>query len=878
MKKVVIILSLISILSLIQFAFATVSVSNTSIANQYAPNGTITGWINLSLTNEPTNTYITTNFGQNISLISLIKLQKNFNSSCNPIDCSSSYAASDSGGLTSQFFLSNGSSKTFGFVVPSSAGKISNPGAFNLNISSDAPLSNMPQLIVDLLNDGNPEWNSFQAAGTFGQSSSFGCYSSNYPVSNAVISFNGQNYCERITIPTAPAVKIGAYVTKTGVLGSTLSMSIQDVNGNYSSGSCTVTSPTTGPISCIATINGNYVVNNTGDFYVCISDKSNLGASGGNYQINYSANTAPCGFSSSNGRFPGNYSYDFQIFAQPDQFAPVGNLSLNGVAINSILTNYLQTKYNYDCSKSGCVIPIVFTAGKDQNINLSNFSLLYTTNGGNGITTSTNLIYNVTTTPGVINTNGYQLLLLDPANLSVNGTFGSANLILTLQNGTSYQLLSQNINIVKIPQIISISPQTTIAAMPTNFTVTINTFGSNSSITSYQWNFGDGSPLQTTTTNTIQHTYNNILLGGYGLQVTVTNSVGLSSSRNLSITVNSPRDAVNNLLQQDLNSLQNLKTEIGNITGFSKTALTNSLNISGIQTTLGNLQVANNTAATDQKYIDIMKQLIPINLPQSIQETSSATSVPFIPSKDSINLDVLKKVGGSDYNASRESDYLDAITAWEISNANVMIDYHEFSANYGGSTSPILDVVTLNIGASSSRSNAYLILPPMANISFDSNITSSGSYFYTTLDNNAKQISFSTTDSISPTELSFFIAPSLSQINLPGQPTSPSGNNKMIILIIIVASIILVGGIAYVLIGRWYQKRYESYLFKDKNDLFNIVNYVHSAKTKGVANPEIEKNLKKSNWNSEQIGYIMKKYAGKAVGIPGFLNNKNKNK
>ena len=78
--------------------------------------------------------------------------------------------------------------------------------------------------------------------------------------------------------------------------------------------------------------------------------------------------------------------------------------------------------------------------------------------------------------------------------------------------------------------------------------------------------------------------------------------------------------------------------------------------------------------------------------------------------------------------------------------------------------------------------------------------------------------------------------------------------------------------------GKWYQKKYESYLFKNKNDLFNMITYIHGAKHRGISNDEIERKLRKSHWSSEQISYIMKKYAGKKVGLPGFVGKQAKKK
>ena len=72
---------------------------------------------------------------------------------------------------------------------------------------------------------------------------------------------------------------------------------------------------------------------------------------------------------------------------------------------------------------------------------------------------------------------------------------------------------------------------------------------------------------------------------------------------------------------------------------------------------------------------------------------------------------------------------------------------------------------------------------------------------------------------------------------------------------------------AYLVLQEWYKKKYESYLFKNQNDLYNIISYIEISKKRGMENKQIANGLKKSGWNSEQITYVMKKYAGERTGM-----------
>lgn len=878
MNKAVIILSAIFLIFFVQFTSAQVQVSNFSINTQYIPNSTITGWINLSFNNISTSAYILSSSGQNISLKSLLNMQKlTFNYSCSTSDCNSSYTPTDQGSTYENFSLNAGQSQIFGLNIIGNAPTISLGNFFSLNVSSDVGLQNIPQLSVDMLNDGTPEWLAYQPSSTINPPN-YGCYSDS--IRNAQPSYlTSTTYCEKISIPISAQVDIGAQVMGSG--NAQFQMTINSTNGSSGVGSCTATASGTQPVICVATNPGGstyYNIKNNGDFWVCIKQTS---GSSNSYQINTANQANSCGFV---GAFSGNYTIDFQIFAQSVLFSPVGSFLFNDTEIansgylvtssNNLekeITNYLQSKYGDKCS-NGCIIPISFNAVQAQDINLTDLNLLVTDNTYG--TTAINLIYNIAQIPATLSTKGYQILSLNNAGFSAPMTFGNSTFALTLyDNSNSYNLLSNNINVAQIPQVSSISPLTTAAALPTNFTATVNTFGSNATINQYSWSFGDGSPIQTTSDNTVSHTYSTI--GVFNLSVTLSNSQGLSSTTNFNISAIAPKDAVNQILIQDLQSVNNIQSQIGNYPNFTQSAINQLLNLDNVSTLLQNLQIKNNTASSDTDYVNIMKLLLPINLPQNIQQSSSAVSVPFLPSNDTINLDALERVGGGTYDSTRRSDYINSILAWDLNNVSMTIDYSEFSGVYsGGSTMPILDIFKLNFVGNTPTNKVYLFVPDLNGIYFDSNYQLTGSYYSIPLTGTAQTVQFATTQSYLPIQLPIFIAPSLDQISLPQQASPANPANRMLILGLILGGIAIVGVGAYILIGRWYQRRYESFLFKDRNDLYNIINYVHTSKNKGMKEIDIERNLHKSKWTSEQIDYVMKRYAGKKVGIPGFKKKK----
>ena len=49
--------------------------------------------------------------------------------------------------------------------------------------------------------------------------------------------------------------------------------------------------------------------------------------------------------------------------------------------------------------------------------------------------------------------------------------------------------------------------------------------------------------------------------------------------------------------------------------------------------------------------------------------------------------------------------------------------------------------------------------------------------------------------------------------------------------------------------------------------IYNLANYITNSKKRGLDNSQIQENLKKSRWSSEQIRYALRKYSGKRTGM-----------
>ena len=87
---------------------------------------------------------------------------------------------------------------------------------------------------------------------------------------------------------------------------------------------------------------------------------------------------------------------------------------------------------------------------------------------------------------------------------------------------------------------------------------------------------------------------------------------------------------------------------------------------------------------------------------------------------------------------------------------------------------------------------------------------------------------------------------------------------KVMIYIII---LLFIAFIVYIILQEWYKRKYEKYLFPNRNDLFNLINFISNALNQGFNKDNIIKRLEKHSWKKEQIIYSFKKVRGERTGM-----------
>ncbi len=836
----------------------------SSLKSVYGPSENIEGWINISLTNEPSNSLFSDTRGNSIKLEDLLKTNEDYTSSCSPVDCQADYSA-DTGGTMKSFNLNSGESEIFGIKL---SGDITNINSISFDVSSNAPVSCNNQLKIDFLDDGAIEAQNEKSSGEVCSSlKNYGCFDSGHanPDEFIIDVAGNRPFCQIIGLPEAPGFEIGAWVRNISGLSETLVMALYDNDGNEVS-TCELpkTMGSGGEVGCSV----DYLVVESGDHYVCIYSQ---GSGSGLYGIKgYSDFANGCGFYDR--PLPSSTNAAYQIFAQGEKFDSVGTLKIlnsppNEDSLSDLVEDYIFGRYginpdfSLDCSND-CVIPIRFFSGENQVVTIKNLTLDYQKTAGRVIE---NDFYDLNETPAIINSE-FQKLYLDQGNFSVPDNIGNYTFSLDLDN---VNIFSEKVSVKDVPKIKSVIPTATASAFPTEFEVMVT---SSRNLSNYFWDFGDNSGKVTTKTNKTTHTYQST--GLYNLMINVTDEDGFSDSEVFEINVSLPKEVIKNTLKDMKKNIETVKIQISAFDSFSRESLNSTLRISFIDKELENLETNFSLAISEEDYNQILSRLLQLRVPESVFKTVGSNPLSFYPEEDNVDVDILQAIGGGSYDTSKRGGYVNAILSWNLENLETKIIFTEFSAKYGPSTEPTLNVFELEIKEIGVGLNSYLIINKLDDLKFDKDYQESEEqdYVYINLIDLSlpATITFSTTEDTDFINLPAFISPPVSELSIRDEVTEyveEEDKPKLIIFILIILFLLIIGVITYIVLQQWYKKKYEDYLFKNKTDLYNMVTYVNNAKKRGLKRKEIGDNLKKAGWSSEKVGYVMKKYSGKRTGM-----------
>lgn len=377
---------------LISFVSASFSIGNLShfIETQYSPSEKISGWINISLKDEPSDSLINDSNGKSITLLNLLKGNGNLEYSCNTQDCVNDYALDGDGKSEMGFSLNLNQKKMIGVKLN---GKVNSISSFNLTLTSNAPPSCYSQVKIDILNDDSID--SINEKADPISSCSYllnrGCFNPSEISNLYSIGKFPNKHCQKINFYSSPGFLIGAWVNNQTSDPRSITMALYDLNMGEITGMKCKLPPVVG--SGDASCKINYLVKEPTPYYVCIySDKTGTSKVKG-----YSDKTTGCGFYQESETNP-EENAAFNIFAQGLGFDTVGEMKISlSYETRSKIRDYIYDIYgSYDCGDNGCIIPISINSQKNQEITLKNLKLEYVTEMG---PTETNKLYFVKEIP-----------------------------------------------------------------------------------------------------------------------------------------------------------------------------------------------------------------------------------------------------------------------------------------------------------------------------------------------------------------------------------------------------------------------------------------------------------------------------------------------
>ncbi len=845
MKKGLFLLAIILLGSLVNASFV---LYNSSIDRTYSSQENIRGWINVSFQNELVISKIKSSFAGEIKLKDFLE-ENNADFSCLPENCESWWASTNPSASKS-FSLNSGKEKILGLRIE---GNFRSLNRLSFNISVNNTETCLSPLEIDFLENG-VDWKSTRTGTSYSCyiGSGKGCFDSSSNLQEVEI--GSTPYCEKIKLNAGSRFQLGAWIKKVGSWNSeSLKMYLYSQD-NEQLKSCNLPQPSDsgGEVYC----NVSYFNPEIKDYYICIK-----ASQAGQHRTRKENSGEKCGFYA----YPGEQTEynDYEIFAKSSRFLEVGQFrfdqqayeKLSGSNLIEDAENYIAENYGDSCNP--CILPIKFKANTDLNIRLENLDAGYSTYSAGF---SDDKFYDITPSPAKINSS-QQILDITLAKIKSPINYGNYNFYLYLDDAL---ILTKQISVINNPRIEKIYPLNHYAFVKGKISAEIV---SPRNISSYKWNFGDGSS-EITNSSYIYHKYE--ASGSYSLVLEATDSSGYKTSKQVTIEVSSPAIKVNSTIQDYKKRLDNITSELGNF-GWYKDELEKILGLEDNINAINSLEREYNSASSEEDYIAVMSKLNELKIPKTIKKAPG--NVPVLVSQEDISSEAVSGILQDCGEACKK-----AVAAWNQNHLELNLKFEKVQAYYEDSVETLINSYRLEIKPDvQEEKELYLFIKDSTVKELDFRDISD--YKVIGFDNiDSRIIEF--TSKLSFDELGIFLTPEFSLINIDeqvicnqdgkcsgdetwrncGQDCKPWGWVIILLLLLIAAALA-----AYLFLQWWYKEKYESSLFKNRNDLYNLLNFIGNGKSQGLSNREIASKLKSGGWKSEQINYSFKKFEGKAI-------------
>ncbi|MBU0957950.1 MAG: PKD domain-containing protein [Nanoarchaeota archaeon] len=882
MKKEVLFLFLVIMLSWSVLGFTIGNLSH-SIKTVYVPGEIVEGWINISLSDESGDSVFSNGSGS-VTLQDFLESQTGAVYTCNPADCKNNYAASN-GQASKIYSLGTSEEKLFGVKISGNLNAVGERVSFN--ITSNTGSHCFSPLMMDILDDNNINWMHDVFSDMFSCSRNKGCFNESAVMTEYAV--DDKFYCQKVYLTSKGKHKLGGFVKKGAGDFRNLTMELVGFQDRDTINSCQLPYSTEAgsEVSCVVDTPGL----ETGDYYVCIKASTTT-----THKIRSEEQGENCGFYNRAG-FSGTYLKDYDLFVEGAKYSTLGTYRYNETIYNSQNTGTFQTyvedflasKYTSGCD-SGCVFPINLISYVTQDVVISNMEFSYTEVGG-APPAPESMIYDITKSVPTMNSE-YIKLDLEKAGFKVPSSYGNHTLTISL-GGTT--VVSQSIEVKKFLGIERVTPNLVPAAYPIEFSVIVSN-PDNKTISSYKWIFGDGSAAETTTTNKVTHTYSNVTSYVMNISITYDNE---TESKLFTISGENPQDFANSTLTAYIADVNALETSVTAIPAYYREYVKAELDIDDLKTSLTSLKTKFEQAASDDEFVKVMDGLLGLNIPHGFSAAEKGSLI-ILPHKD-INLNYLDTLGAGTYDSNKGDNYKEGIAAWNEDNADLYLDYEIIRGYWDDEDKALVSVFNVRIipkSGSTFTGYNYLVLEiPSSAAYVQGGYTLRGEEIFTGLtfsDFGLKNINIAYPGEKDPNNFKTYLSPEFRDLSLvldvedcdydgsceEGEDwkNCRSDCKPWGWTIFWVILLLIIGFVLYAFLAWWYDHKYETHLFKNKNDIYNISNFIINGKNHMMSKSEIHQKLKQSGWSGEQINYAFKKIEGLNTGMWNPFNYLEKKK
>ena len=284
-----------------------------------------------------------------------------------------------------------------------------------------------------------------------------------------------------------------------------------------------------------------------------------------------------------------------------------------------------------------------------------------------------------------------------------------------------------------------------------------------------------------------------------------------------------------------------------------------------------------------------MKILLESGVPSNLVVSQELPKGALFLDESQLNLEVLESLGAG--KSLEDENYNDLINTWLATSLDAFIEFKNYVVQYDGFKEDLFSYVTVTLEPNQNLGEVYFIVngdPYKINFIDESNTKSVGENAEVLILSDffeSKTIEFLYPGKIEMGNFPVYVAPEFKELGYSERPgicnfnkvcQKELGENYkncrndckpvgLVFLFLIL--LIFVFLFVYIVLQEWYKRRYESKLFPDKNQLFNLINFINNSLNQGLGKSKIFDSLKDLDWSDEQLKYAWNKFHGKRTGM-----------